>query len=72
MTAPDLEEMLFEAEGSPELIRAATEQSEGLGTVIRSLVGLEREAAMQAVRESISGTIAARIRSNSSTLLLKN
>ncbi|SPB14456.1 hypothetical protein NOV72_01698 [Caballeronia novacaledonica] len=61
LTATDLEElerMLVEAGGSPELIKAATEQSEGLGIFIRSLVGLEREAAMQAFSEFVSGTTA--------------
>lgn len=61
LTVADLEEfekMLVEAGGSPELIRSATEQSEGLGVFIRSLVGLEREAAMQAFSAFITGTTA--------------
>ncbi|MET3248600.1 type I restriction enzyme R subunit [Burkholderia sp. OAS925] len=61
LTAADLQEferMLVEAGGSPALIKAATEQSEGLGIFIRSLVGLEREAAMQAFSEFVSGTTA--------------
>lgn len=59
LTATDLQElekMLIEAGGSPELIKTATEQSHGLGIFIRSLVGLDREAAMQAFAEFISGT----------------
>lgn len=61
LTATDLEElekMLVEAGGSPELIKAATEQNHGLGIFIRSLVGLEREAAMQAFSDFISQTTA--------------
>jgi type I restriction enzyme, R subunit len=61
LTATDLEElerMLLEAGGSSELIKTASEQSEGLGIFIRSLVGLEREAAMQAFSEFVSGTTA--------------
>jgi type I restriction enzyme, R subunit len=61
LTATDLEElerMLVEAGGSPELITAATEQNDGLGIFIRSLVGLEREAAMQAFSNFIDRTTA--------------
>ena len=54
----ELEKMLVEAGGSPELIKAATEQSHGLGIFIRSLVGLDREAAMQAFSDFISGSTA--------------
>jgi len=48
--------MLIEAGGSPELISEAKEKSHGLGIFIRSLVGLDHEAAMQAFSEFISGT----------------
>jgi type I restriction enzyme R subunit len=54
----ELERMLIEAGGSPELIKLAREQSHGLGIFIRSLVGLDREAATQAFSEFISGTTA--------------
>ncbi len=52
----ELEKMLLAAGGSPELISEAKEQSNGLGGFIRSLVGLHREAAMQAFSEFINGT----------------
>lgn len=52
----ELEKMLVEAGGSPELISEAKEKSHGLGIFIRSLVGLDHEAAMQAFSEFISGT----------------
>jgi type I restriction enzyme R subunit len=54
----ELERMLIEAGGSPELIDKAREQNHGLGIFIRSLVGLDREAATQAFSEFISGTTA--------------
>jgi type I restriction enzyme R subunit len=54
----ELERMLIEAGGSPELINEARKQSHGLGIFIRSLVGLDREAATQAFSEFISGTTA--------------
>jgi type I restriction enzyme R subunit len=50
--------MLVEAGGSPELISEAKEKSHGLGIFIRSLVGLEHEAAMQAISDFVSGTTA--------------
>lgn len=59
LTPTDLDElkgMLVEAGGSPELISEAKQKSHGLGIFIRSLVGLDREAAMQAFSEFISGT----------------
>jgi type I restriction enzyme R subunit len=59
LTASDiseLERMLFEAGGSQELIDQAIEQNEGLGVFIRSLVGLERDAATQAFSEFVSDT----------------
>ncbi len=52
----ELEKMLMQAGGSAELINQAREKSQGLGVFIRSLVGLDREAAMQAFSEFISGT----------------
>lgn len=51
LTATDLaefEKMLLEAGGTPALIEEARERSHGLGLFVRSLVGLDREAAMQA------------------------
>jgi type I restriction enzyme R subunit len=54
----ELEKMLIDAGGSPELISEAKEKSHGLGIFIRSLVGLEHEAAMQAFSEFINGTAA--------------
>lgn len=61
LTASDLSEleyMLVEAGGTQELIDQAKQQSHGLGIFIRSLVGLEREAAKQAFSEFITGTAA--------------
>lgn len=61
LTTSDLEElgkMLVQAGGSVEVIRQAKEQSHGLGIFIRSLVGLEHEAAMSAFSSFISGTTA--------------
>ena len=58
LTATDLtalEEMLAQAGGTPALIAAARAQSQGLGLFIRSLVGLDREAAMAAFSDFIQG-----------------
>jgi type I restriction enzyme R subunit len=52
----ELEKMLLAAGGSPQLISEAKEQSHGLGVFIRSLVGLDREAAMHAFSEFLTGT----------------
>ncbi|MBB6580351.1 DEAD/DEAH box helicase family protein [Ralstonia solanacearum] len=54
----ELEKMLLEAGGTPVLISEAKEQCHGLGLFVRSLVGLDREAAMQAFAEFIRGTTA--------------
>lgn len=54
----ELEQMLRAAGGSAELINLAKEKSHGLGLFIRSLVGLDYEAAMQAFSGFISGTTA--------------
>lgn len=54
----ELEQLLHEAGGSTELINQAKEKSHGLGLFIRSLVGLDHEAAMQAFSGFISGTTA--------------
>jgi type I restriction enzyme R subunit len=54
----ELERMLREAGGSTELIQKAAEQSQGLGIFIRSLVGMDKEAATQAFSQFISGTTA--------------
>lgn len=53
----ELEKMLVEAGGSPELINEAKVKSHGLGIFIRSLVGLDHEAAMQAFSEFVSGSM---------------
>lgn len=61
LTASDiaeLERMLEEAGGSRELIGKAAEQSHGLGIFIRSLVGMDKEAATEAFSEFITGTTA--------------
>jgi hypothetical protein len=61
LTAADLvelERMLVEAGGTKALIDEAKEKSEGLGLFIRSLVGLDREAAMQAFSEFLKGSTA--------------
>jgi type I restriction enzyme R subunit len=52
----ELERMLVRAGGSPEIIQQATQQSQGLGVFIRSLVGLDREAAKQAFSRFVAGT----------------
>ena len=52
----ELEKMLVAAGGSQEIISAAKEQSHGLGIFIRSLVGLDREAAVEAFSKFTSGT----------------
>ena len=52
----ELEKMLLEAGGSAELITEAKDKSHGLGIFIRSLVGLDRDAAMQAFSDFIEGT----------------
>lgn len=54
----ELEKMLIDAGGSPALINEAINQSHGLGIFIRSLVGLDREAAKLAFSELIEGTTA--------------
>jgi type I restriction enzyme R subunit len=52
----ELEKMLIEAGGTQPQIDEAKEQSHGLGIFIRSLVGLDREAATQAFSDFINGT----------------
>lgn len=54
----ELERMLLEAGGTPALISEASAQSHGLGLFVRSLVGLDYEAAMQAFSEFINGSTA--------------
>ena len=59
LTATDLaelERMLADAGGTPELIQQAAEDKFGLGIFIRSLVGMEREAVAQAFSDVIAGT----------------
>lgn len=61
LTTSDLEElgrMLVQAGGSAEVIQQATEQSQGLGIFIRSLVGLDRETATAAFSQFVAGTTA--------------
>ena len=61
LTAADLlalERMLVDAGGTKPLIDEAKEMSQGLGLFIRSLVGLDREAAMQAFSELLTGSTA--------------
>lgn len=61
LTATDLgelEQMLEQAGGSKAQIHALAEQSHGLGLFIRSLVGMDREAAMAAFSQFISGSTA--------------
>lgn len=55
MDLQELEKMLLQAGGSTTLIDEAKEKSQGLGLFIRSLVGLDREAAMQAFSEFLQG-----------------
>jgi len=58
LTGVDLEElemMLLQAGGNAALIAEAKEKSHGLGLFVRSLVGLDREAAMQAFSEFLQG-----------------
>ena len=52
----ELERMLADAGGTPELIQKAAEDKSGLGIFIRSLVGMEREAVAQAFSDVIAGT----------------
>ncbi|MGF6303114.1 type I site-specific restriction endonuclease [Paraburkholderia sp. WC7.3d] len=54
----ELEKMLLDAGGTQSLINEAKEKSQGLGMFIRSLVGLDRETAMQAFSALINGTTA--------------
>ncbi|WP_218567604.1 type I restriction-modification enzyme R subunit C-terminal domain-containing protein [Pseudomonas cavernae] len=54
----ELERMLIDAGGSPALIDEAKEKNHGLGILIRSLVGLDCEAAMQAFSDFIHGSTA--------------
>ncbi|MFM0168849.1 DEAD/DEAH box helicase family protein [Paraburkholderia sediminicola] len=54
----ELEKMLLDAGGTQSLINEAKEKSHGLGIFIRSLVGLDRETAMQAFSTLVNGTTA--------------
>jgi type I restriction enzyme R subunit len=54
----ELEKMLIDAGGTQALIEEAKERSHGLGIFIRTLVGLDHEAAMKAFSEFIVGTTA--------------
>ena len=55
MDLDELESMLIQAGGNAALIAEAKEKSQGLGLFIRSLVGLDREAAMNAFSEFLQG-----------------
>ena len=52
----ELEQMLIEAGGTPEMISKVAAGSPNLGVFIRSLVGMDREAVYQAFNEFVSGT----------------
>lgn len=54
----ELERMLVQAGGSPEVIEQAKAKSHGLGIFIRSLVGLDSETARQAFSQFVAGTTA--------------
>lgn len=55
----ELERILLEqAGGNGELIEQAKNEAQGLGLFVRSLVGLEREAAMEALSKFINSTAA--------------
>lgn len=49
----ELEKMLAAAGGTPALISEAKEQSNGIGLFVRSLVGLEREAVVEAFSQFV-------------------
>ncbi|MEK6304279.1 MAG: DEAD/DEAH box helicase family protein [Acidobacteriota bacterium] len=51
----ELERMLAESGGEPEEINRAKDDSRGLGLFVRSLVGLDREAAKEALAGFLSG-----------------
>jgi type I restriction enzyme R subunit len=52
----ELEQMLRQAGGSPEMIGKVAAGSPSLGVFIRSLVGMDREAVYQAFNEFVTGT----------------
>ena len=54
----ELERMLLEAGGKPEEIERAKAESQGLGLFIRSLVGLDRRAAMEAFNQFLTAKTA--------------
>lgn len=52
----ELERMLIESgAGSPEELEAATAQAQGRGLFVRSLVGMDRQAALDSLSEFIGG-----------------
>jgi type I restriction enzyme R subunit len=54
----ELERMLIESgAGSPEELEAATAQAEGLGLFVRSLVGMDRQAALDSLSEFVGDKI---------------
>jgi type I restriction enzyme R subunit len=52
----ELEQMLVQAGGTPEMISKVSAGSPSLGIFIRSLVGMDRDAVYQAFNEFVSGT----------------
>jgi type I restriction enzyme R subunit len=52
----ELEQMLVQAGGTPEMISKVSAGSASLGIFIRSLVGMDRDAVYQAFNEFVSGT----------------
>ncbi len=61
------QQSVLQAGGSKQLIDEVTEQNHGLGWFIRSLIGLDHEAAMQAFSESCKGAPPPPTRLDSST-----
>ena len=52
----ELEELLAKSGGTAEAIRQATDEAHGLGVFVRSLVGLDREAAKRAFGGFLAGS----------------
>ena len=54
----ELERMLVESGlGAPDELRRAAEESQGLGLFVRSLVGMDRSAAKDAMRTFLTGKL---------------
>ena len=62
ITKTDLEELerilLEQANGNKELVEQASKEGNGLGLFVRSLIGLERDAALEAMARFLSDTSA--------------